>query len=160
MTGSSPAEPERRSLNPGVLAIRNSRSSPGLRRSASTSSTRLPCCASTTARFAAVMVFPSPGSGLETSSDFRSAEASKTDVPSARQASAAAVRGSVRHIICGTSPTLGVSNRGEGWCCGMIASEGIAVNDSTSAGSRRARSIPSLIPIAAALSRNPRNRPM
>ena len=42
------------------------------RRSASMSSTDVPCCASVSARFTAVVVFPSPGSALVTTMLFTS----------------------------------------------------------------------------------------
>ena len=80
---------------PTVLGSLNGSWAPGLRRSASTSSTRLSACAMTMARFAAVTVLPSLGTAL-VSSSVRiglSTDAKSTPVRSARYASATPERG-------------------------------------------------------------------
>ena len=150
----------RRALKPGSLGIPNASCRVGLRRSASTSSTRFPCCAMTTAAFTAVVVLPSLGSGLVTSSILRSAEASKIEVANARYASAIAEAGCATQITSSSVLSARAGDRVIWRCCGMIASDGIAVKDSTSAGSRRARFMPSRTAMTAALASNPRNSPM
>ena len=65
--GASGARPSRTSVRPGVGAISRSLWREGRRRSVSTSSTFLPSIAMAKARFAAVVLLPSPGQAEVTS---------------------------------------------------------------------------------------------
>src|SRR5438552_12684037 len=82
---------------------------PGRRKSASTSSTRLPFCAKTIAAFALIVVFPSSGSALVTRRTFGGVpqEDNKMEVRNARYDSAAADLGleKVTSRVDGSAPS-------------------------------------------------------